>query len=123
MGYYTWYSMQVRNIKSRDEYNSIIQALKEREIYDQENTCGVFCESTYYDNEHRASFSSCDECKWYEHEYDMMTISKQFPDVTFRLCGEGEESNDMWREYFHNGIAEECRAKIVFPAPIEIEWN
>ena len=53
----------------------------------------------------------------------MMQISEMFPDVIFRLSGDGEEREDMWHEYFHNGKVEECRAKIIFPTPVEIEWN
>lgn len=123
MGYYTWFSMQARNIKSKEEYESIVQTLKDKEIYEREDTCGVFCESKYYENEHEANFSVYDECKWYDHEYDMMQVSKMFPDVIFRLSGDGEEREDMWREYFHNGEVEECRAQVIFPKPVEIEWE
>ena len=56
MGYYTWFSMQARNIKSKEEYESIVQALKDKEIYEREDICGVFCESKYYENEHEANF-------------------------------------------------------------------
>jgi hypothetical protein len=31
-------------------------------------------------------------CTWYEHENDMLMLSKIFPDVLFELNGTGEES-------------------------------
>ena len=123
MGYYTWYTMNARNIKTKEEYESIIQALKDKEIYTSENTSGVFCESKYYEEDKEAIFDAYDECKWYDHTYDMMNISKLFPDVIFRLRGDGEEKEDMWYEYYQNGKVEECPAKIIFPAPEEIEWD
>ena len=123
MGYYTWYAMNARNIKTKEEYESLIQTLKDKGIYETENTSGVFCASTYYEESNEAIFDTTDECKWYEHTYDMMNISKLFPDVIFRLRGDGEEREDMWYEYYHNGKVEECPATITFPMPVEIEWN
>lgn len=41
--------------------------------------------------------------KWYENEEDMKKLSAVFPDVLFRLYGEGEESGDLWLCYHKNG--------------------
>jgi len=123
MGYYTWFSMKARHIKSKEEYEAIVEALKDNELYAYDDKYGVFCESDYSETFKEATFSVCDEYKWYDHTYDMMKISKLFPDVIFRLSGDGEEREDMWHEYFHNGQVEECRAEIKFPKPTEIEWN
>ena len=43
------------------------------------------------------------ERKWYEHEAEMCDISTLFPDVTFRLCGAGEEALDVWVKWFRGG--------------------
>lgn len=123
MGYYTYFTMEARNIKNEEEYNSIIYAMKERELMQHNGESGIFDEGKYYDDSHRAYFEAYDECKWYDHEYDMMKFSRLFPDVTFRLSGDGEEREDMWHKYFHNGEVEECRAEIKFPTPIYIEWD
>lgn len=123
MGYYTWFSMKAKHIKSKEEYEKIIETLKTNEIYTHDDVYGIFESSEYFEDCGEAIFSVCDEHKWYDHTYDMMKISKLFPDVIFRLSGEGEEKEDMWHEYFHNGKVEECRAKITFPQPIEIEWD
>lgn len=123
MGYYTFYSMEARNIKNEEEYNSILHALKERELLSDEETSGVFDEKKYYPDSHSAYFEAYEECKWYDHEYDMVKFSKLFPDVTFKLSGEGEERDDMWRKYFHNGECEECAVHITYDKPRFIEWE
>lgn len=125
MGYYTYYTMEARGIKDEKEYNSIIHAMKERELFeDSENDkYGVFDESTYDETSHSAYFETYDDAKWYDHTYDMVKFSKLFPDVTFKLHGDGEESEDLWNEYYHNGASEECRARIVYELPCEIEWS
>lgn len=53
--------------------------------------------------------------KWYDCSIDMKEFSRAFPDVVFRLHGEGEESGDLWDEYFKNGMSQECRADIIYP--------
>lgn len=55
------------------------------------------------------------DCKWYDHDEDMKKISADFPDILFKLEGEGEESGDIWKTYYKGGKAQHCRAKIVFP--------
>lgn len=125
MGYYTYYTMEARNIKDEKEYYSIVHALKECELFeDEENDkYGVFNESKYDSDFHTAYFDVYEECKWYDHTYDMTKFSKLFPNVTFKLHGDGEERDDMWNEYFHNGVTEECRAQIIYDTPCEIEWE
>lgn len=34
--------------------------------------------------------------KWYDWEKDMQTLAKKFPNITFVLHGDGEESQDIW---------------------------
>lgn len=41
--------------------------------------------------------------KWYEHEDEMIEVSKQFPDTIFKLQGEGEERIDVWEKFFKDG--------------------
>lgn len=53
--------------------------------------------------------------KWYNCSADMKEFSLAFPDVVFKLHGEGEESGDLWDEYFKNGMSQECRADIIYP--------
>lgn len=55
------------------------------------------------------------EVKWYEHIEDMLTLSKEFPEIVFTLNGEGEESGDVWVAYFLNGKHVVHKAEIVLP--------
>lgn len=58
-----------------------------------------------------------DGIKWYNHEQDMIALSKEFPDVYFVLSGVGEEPDDQWIEYYNNGETERIDARIVFDPP------
>lgn len=55
-----------------------------------------------------------DSCKWYEHEDDMIKLSKAIPYALFELNGEGEESGDIWKKYFLNGKSQISRAVLTF---------
>lgn len=56
-----------------------------------------------------------ERCKWYSHQEDMKCFSLKHPDVLFRLDGEGEESGDIWAEYYKGGKMQVCKAEIVIP--------
>ncbi len=56
-----------------------------------------------------------DNVRWYSHEDDMLEVSKQFPNVLFCLHGQGDDSEDIWDEYFLNGKSQYCRAEITIP--------
>lgn len=43
------------------------------------------------------------EVKWYDGTDDMKKVSRRFSDAVITLRGEGEDSNDRWVEYHHNG--------------------
>lgn len=63
------------------------------------------------------------DCKWYDHEEDMVEFSKKFPDVTFKLYGEGGERDDIWDKYFRNGKKQLCPAEIIIPSINEENWE
>ena len=52
--------------------------------------------------------------KWYDHRKDMIRVSKDYPDILFTLSGEGEEPEDLWKEYYLNGQYQEAKAVITF---------
>lgn len=43
-----------------------------------------------------------EELKWYNHDYDVKTLSKKYPDLYFTLYGEGE-SGEVWLEIYKSG--------------------
>lgn len=54
------------------------------------------------------------DAKWYEHQENMKEFSKLYPDQLFQLNGEGEESGDIWREFYKNGKSFFQQPKIVY---------
>ena len=58
-----------------------------------------------------------EEMKWYNHNSDMFTLSKEFSDYIFLLEGKGEKHDDMWHLYAYNGTLELIRAEIKFDRP------
>ena len=63
-----------------------------------------------------ADYQYCfeDSIKWYQHEQHMRTYSKQYPNLIFELIGEGEESGDLWKEYYKNGKMQRSKAAIAY---------
>lgn len=95
MGYYTRHELDV--IEGEDVVNN------------DENFENVFNEICDY------NFSSLEESiKWYDHEENMRAISEKYPNSVFRLNGEGEESGDLWNEYYQNGKMQRCKAQITY---------
>lgn len=56
-----------------------------------------------------------DSMKWYNCVEDMKKVSLQFPGVTIKIHGDGEDSDDMWNAYFKDGKAVVYRAEIFYP--------
>jgi hypothetical protein len=56
-----------------------------------------------------AAYCLCDDGstkqsgKWYDHEEDMLDLSKDYPNLIFLLEGSGEDEADLWRKFFKNG--------------------
>lgn len=122
MGYYTRYSMEVQDIdnKGYDSYKIAKYMLdKQKEsnkfyvfkyeledfVENEDATSGVDYGLSFGDNEY----------KWYDNEEDMRLLSKEFPDILFKLHGEGEDNKDIWDKYFMNGKMQYCPAKIIYP--------
>lgn len=53
-------------------------------------------------------------CKWYDSEKDMREFSKKYPDVLFKLSGQGETNEDMQEVYFLDGKMQMCPAIITY---------
>ena len=52
--------------------------------------------------------------KWRTRQKDMKNYSLHHPDTLFTLKGLGEESPDVWIEYYKNGKVQVCPGKITF---------
>ena len=119
MGYYTYYLLTVDNVKDEAEFNYFVERMKAFELDD------IFDEGEFYHYEdgNMATFSCYESDKWYDHDDDMINLSLEFPNMVFELQGEGEEKEDLWRTYYHNGLMEECAGRIVYDKPRTIIWN
>jgi hypothetical protein len=96
MGYYTQHKLKVI-----DGSNELIEELR------------ADCREASYALENNGDCA--EDCKWYEHESDMISFSKKHPSALFMLSGEGEENGDAWREYYRNGLRQVCKGEIIYP--------
>jgi len=95
MGYYTRHELEV--VKGD---NDLIEAFRE-----------VSEDARYAIN---GSGDSEESCKWYSHQDELKRFSLLHPEALFKLSGEGEESGDIWHEYYQDGKMQLCKAQIVF---------
>ena len=114
MGYYTTYRLQCSPVKNVDIAESIQNWLTEHGVIGY--ALDEF--SDYYN--HSLIISDHEPVKWYEFNDDMIELSEAFPEVTFKLHGEGEESGDIWDRYYLNGDVEDC--EWAPPVPKRIKW-
>lgn len=122
MGYYTYYSMEILDINNKgyDSYKIAKYMLDKQKESDRFYAFKYELEDFVKNEEAKSkikydlSLDSDDVYKWYDNENDMLFLSKEFPDVLFKLHGEGEENTDIWNKYFMNGKMQYCPAKIVY---------
>jgi hypothetical protein len=107
MGYYTNYSLAIFKVvkgkaEERENPNSLmlIQELRKK------NSHAEFALTE--------SGESREECKWYDHQKDLIRFSKKHRNILFQLSGLGEDRDDMWVKYFLNGKYQVSRATIKY---------
>lgn len=111
MGYYTQYELHAVDV----ETCSPITMLEEENI--AKRLWELIDGSDRYTPKSLAAAVSEDSMKWYDHEENMITLSKEYPNILFVLEGIGEEFPDAWRKWFHNGEFEASYAEVVYPRP------
>lgn len=99
MGYQTLYTLSVHEGE---------ETIEEILFNESEDTFNGLYYAVYPNGE------PMDAVKWYDHENDMLELSKSYPFIVFALRGEGEEGGDIWYKYFKNGKMQHCPAKITF---------
>lgn len=102
MAYYTNYNLTIHGASTDVEESELIEEVVDISGY-----------SCLFD----------DSIKWYDHESDLKIVSAKYPEIVFKLHGEGEESGDIWNKYFKAGKMQECRAKIVYDEFDESKLN
>lgn len=97
MGYYTQFSLKVLE---NDEHPSLIE---------------IFREENDHANWALEDSGDCrDSAKWYDCDKDMKTFSEKHPEALFELSGVGEESDDIWKQWWQNGKCQTTKGVIVF---------
>lgn len=100
MGYYTSYSITIKNVDEFPEnvYHDILKV------------------STYGEDDVMLSHSSIDTApiKWYDAIEDMIEISKKYPSYIFEIYGDGEESDDYWKQYIQNGKTQNANLRFIW---------
>ena len=103
MAYYTYYELE--------------------DTYDEETDSAIEEELFEYVSENKAEFKEFiyaiigkNACAWYNHEIDMIKLSKKFPRVIFTLLGKGDETFDLWKKYFYKGMMQIAKAEVTFPS-------
>lgn len=122
MGYYTYYDMQVKDISGKG-YNAykILKYMQDQNIFKEkfytfsDNLDELLEDINPESNDYELCLKSDEESQWYDHEEEMKESSEKFPDVLFKLHGEGEDNGDLWNKYFMNGKMQCCKAQITYP--------
>ena len=98
IGYYTYYTMNYYSDNPEYTTHEYMTKVAKR----LEDICGY---AIGPDEEDINPFGCLENepIKWYDHDEDMLILSKQFPNIWFELYGDGEDSEDRWRTLYHNG--------------------
>jgi hypothetical protein len=117
MGYYTKFELHAVDVETKCPVSNLMEA---DITYDLEQIAFGPIERGEYERRGLVNFERWTEepMKWYDHEADMIALSKEYPTLVFILEGVGEEFPDAWRKWFHNGKFEESYAEITYPRPV-----
>jgi hypothetical protein len=113
MGYYTWYSIE--KVQGDPEVVAAFEA-------DFENG-NIPTEYGSLDQMFSASGDAHDSMKWYDRVEDMTNISIAYANTLFVVSGQGEDHDDVWREYYRNGVMERVYPIITYDDPSPMLLN
>jgi len=106
MGYYTAYNISYKVPEGED---------RDKLSYDLARGLHAINSDFYYtENSTIEDMIEEDVMKWYDHTEDMIELSKLFPTIVFTVEGNGEDRDDIWREYYFNGKFQYAPATIIF---------
>ena len=116
MGYFTKFELHAYDVETKYPVSNFMEA---DITYDLEQIAFGPIEREEYERNGPVNFERWTEeaMKWYDHEADMITLSKEYPNILFVLDGVGEEFPDAWRKWFYNGTVEASYAEVVYPRP------
>ena len=104
MGYSTYYQLDVV-----DDSVDIFSILSNEEMLEKIGFSGV----NYAIDEYGYGI---DCVSWYGYDEEMKELSKEYPEIVFELCGEGEDpGGDLWKAYYKGGKGKKYQAIITYP--------
>jgi hypothetical protein len=124
MGYYTYYRLNIHkdNREPAKKNWTKLADIKKNDPYGEEQwendddpiaVLRGFSEEAEYALDEDGNCSG-EDTQWYDHEKDLIRLSEMFPDIIFRLRGNGQYPQDMWEKYYKNGKSQLCKARITF---------
>ena len=114
MGYYTYYNIEVAEKNEIEKNSNYFNLLEIDEIDRKLGKALCKINPGYFKSVSLKVNIDSNEMKWYEHDTDMLKLSKLFPDYVFILEGQGEEHPDMWITYYCDGHMQHCPATITY---------
>lgn len=110
MDYYTRHELNIKTDVSEEAMEEIEKYIVHEELdyeINEIDKCNCF---NYIDY----GYLSEETSKWYSMREDMVKMSLEFKNVLFEICGEGEDTGDLWKAYYYNGKEQWCDAIITF---------
>lgn len=104
MGYRTYYSLTVYKLNGKE--------VSEEELMKHEKAIPQIIDP-FYTEMNAENFWGMDE-SWNDIDEDMIGYSKLYSDLVFEIHGIGDETEDMWYAYYHNGQEQTSHAQITY---------
>lgn len=119
MGYYTKFSLEIKTPMTEERAKQIAARLSAIIGYDEDWFELVDSDDRFEDVTLATwELEACDEMKWYDWREDMSQLADEFPDVEFRLEGNGEDKDDWWVALFKGE-----RKQIKYCSPPIDQWE
>lgn len=132
MGYYTYFSgaaYKLEEVKSSRKPTNVFRELSDA-LEPHRSAAAAIIASNISDHEAVAQAkkiinaigdmsyamddngNATDQLKWYDYESDMLLISTLVPEYVIDISGIGEEYDDRWTAFYHNGRSRHVNQEI-----------
>jgi len=97
MGYYTYHELEIVSKVEESKIKEIEQYIVNNELYDELYKFNGKESLKFAVNEYgEKCYLSEEPRKWYTSTNDMMKMTLAFPNILFKIHGEGEDTGDLW---------------------------
>ena len=105
MGYYTTFELEIHEKPEDFDVDKLDLFMMKQKRKDNDFMYPFSCVDGEFEDDHGAT-------KWYQCDKELPILSKAFPEVVFKLSGEGEESGDIWTTYYKGGKSQSAKVVI-----------